>query len=125
MVLATRNRAGPRCRPGIPVPEDQIIIHGANSGSTLELEVKGHGKRLMVHGPRISEPARTKFIGNGEPDTCYSEGSRRNRCVGGSGRDICTTGNRNNDTVAGRQGVTVRVAFIPSSSWPGMLHQRR
>jgi Ca2+-binding RTX toxin-like protein len=42
-----------------------------------------------------------KFIGNGEPDTCYSEGSRRNRCVGGPGNDICITGNQNSDCVGG------------------------
>jgi RTX calcium-binding nonapeptide repeat (4 copies) len=42
-----------------------------------------------------------KFIGNGERDTCYSEGSRRNRCVGGGGRDICITGNDNSDCVGG------------------------
>jgi hypothetical protein len=42
-----------------------------------------------------------KFIGNGEKDTCYSEGSRRNRCVGGPGNDICITGNQNSDCVGG------------------------
>jgi Ca2+-binding RTX toxin-like protein len=42
-----------------------------------------------------------KFIGNGEPDTCYSEGARRNRCVGGPGRDVCITGNQNSDCVGG------------------------
>lgn len=42
-----------------------------------------------------------KFIGNGEPDTCYSEGARRNRCVGGAGNDICITGQRNSDCVGG------------------------
>jgi Ca2+-binding RTX toxin-like protein len=42
-----------------------------------------------------------KFIGNGERDTCYSEGSRRNRCVGGPGNDICVTGNENSDCVGG------------------------
>jgi hypothetical protein len=42
-----------------------------------------------------------KFIGNGEPDTCYSEGARRNRCVGGGGDDICITGERNSDCVGG------------------------
>ena len=41
-----------------------------------------------------------KFVGNGERDTCYSEGARRNRCIGG-GRDICITGNRNSDCVGG------------------------
>jgi hypothetical protein len=42
-----------------------------------------------------------KFIGNGERDTCYSEGARRNRCVGGGGNDICITGKRNSDCVGG------------------------
>jgi Ca2+-binding RTX toxin-like protein len=42
-----------------------------------------------------------KFIGNGEPDTCYSEGARRNRCIGGAGDDICITGERNSDCVGG------------------------
>jgi Ca2+-binding RTX toxin-like protein len=42
-----------------------------------------------------------KFIGNGERDTCYSEGARRNRCVGGPGDDICITGERNSDCVGG------------------------
>jgi len=42
-----------------------------------------------------------KFIGNGEDDTCYSEGSRRNRCIGGPGNDVCITGNQNSDCVGG------------------------
>jgi Ca2+-binding RTX toxin-like protein len=42
-----------------------------------------------------------KFIGNGERDICYSQGARRNRCVGGPGDDICITGPRNSDCVGG------------------------
>ncbi|HET7588748.1 MAG TPA: calcium-binding protein [Solirubrobacterales bacterium] len=42
-----------------------------------------------------------KFVGNGERDICYSEGSRRNRCIGGPGNDICITGERNSDCVGG------------------------
>jgi Ca2+-binding RTX toxin-like protein len=42
-----------------------------------------------------------RFIGNGEPDTCYSEGARRNRCIGGGGDDICITGEQNSDCVGG------------------------
>jgi Ca2+-binding RTX toxin-like protein len=42
-----------------------------------------------------------KFIGNAEPDTCYPEGARRNRCVGGGGDDICITGEDNSDCVGG------------------------
>lgn len=42
-----------------------------------------------------------KFVGNGEPDTCYSEGARRNRCLGEGGDDICITGPENSDCVGG------------------------
>jgi len=43
-----------------------------------------------------------KFIGNGERDTCYPQGNRRNRCIGRGGNDICVTGPRNSDCVGGR-----------------------
>jgi hypothetical protein len=31
----------------------------------------------------------------------FSEGSRRNRCIGNGGNDVCITGNRNSDCVGG------------------------
>lgn len=40
-----------------------------------------------------------KFLGNSEPDTCYPQGARRNRCYGGDGNDTCITGPRNSDCV--------------------------
>lgn len=42
-----------------------------------------------------------KFIGNGERDTCFPGGARRNRCIGGGGDDTCITGPRNSDCVGG------------------------
>jgi hypothetical protein len=42
-----------------------------------------------------------KFIGNGERDLCYPEGTRRNRCIGEGGDDVCVTGSRNSDCVGG------------------------
>lgn len=42
-----------------------------------------------------------KLIGNGEPDTCYPQAARRNRCIGGGGDDVCITGPRNSDCVGG------------------------
>jgi hypothetical protein len=42
-----------------------------------------------------------KFVGNGERDSCFPQGSRRNRCVGGGGNDVCITGPRNSDCVGG------------------------
>jgi len=130
-------------------PQGRIVVHGAASGSSLHLSVRGshlivrgwmsrshptgcrfaHGRSLAVcslrdvgaievvmgpHGDfvevedRLPAPLTArlgggsdKFIGNGEPDTCYPEGARRNRCVGGAGNDICITGNQNSDCVGG------------------------
>jgi RTX calcium-binding nonapeptide repeat (4 copies) len=42
-----------------------------------------------------------KFIGNAEKDICYPEGTRRNRCIGEGGDDICITGSLNSDCVGG------------------------
>ncbi len=42
-----------------------------------------------------------KFIGNAEKDICYPEGTRRNRCIGNGGNDVCITGSRNSDCVGG------------------------
>ena len=52
---------------------------------------------LVVHLGRASD----KFVGNGERDICFSEGSRRNRCIGGPNNDVCITGRRNSDCVGG------------------------
>jgi Ca2+-binding RTX toxin-like protein len=130
-------------------PRGQIVVHGAASGSHLQLSVRGNHlvvEGLMAHaaptgchfkryrlvaacslkragsvdvemGPsgdivqvldRLPLPLTVhlgdgsdKFFGNGEPDTCYSEGDRRNRCIGGSGDDICITGQQNSDCVGG------------------------
>lgn len=42
---------------------------------------------------------RDRFVGNAERDTCYSEGTKRNRCVGRGGNDVCITGQKNSDCV--------------------------
>ena len=42
-----------------------------------------------------------KLIGNAEADTCFPGGTRRNRCIGGPGNDVCITGPRNSDCVGG------------------------
>lgn len=42
-----------------------------------------------------------KLLGNDERDTCYSEGTKRNRCYGFGGDDICITGEQNSDCVGG------------------------
>jgi hypothetical protein len=130
-------------------PRGQIVVHGAASGSHLQLAVRGDHlivKGWMAHahpagchfkrhrmvavcglrragsievnmGPsgdmvevldRLPLPLTVrlgdgsdKFFGNGERDTCYSEGDRRNRCIGRGGDDVCITGQQNSDCVGG------------------------
>jgi hypothetical protein len=42
-----------------------------------------------------------KLIGNSEADTCYPQGSPRNRCIGDGGDDTCISGPDNTDCVGG------------------------
>jgi Ca2+-binding RTX toxin-like protein len=42
-----------------------------------------------------------KFIGSDEPDTCYTEGSKANGCVGGGGDDRCIVGGGNSECYGG------------------------
>lgn len=42
-----------------------------------------------------------KLIGNGEPDTCYPQGTPRNRCIGEGGDDVCISAPINTDCVGG------------------------
>jgi hypothetical protein len=60
-----------------------------------------------------------KFIGNGEPDTCYPQGSRRNRCIGGGGNDICITGQKNSDCVGGPGNDYCRTGRGSDGCWGG------
>jgi hypothetical protein len=60
-----------------------------------------------------------KFIGNGERDTCYPEGSRRNRCIGRGGNDVCITGRRNSDCVGGRGNDYCRHGAGSDGCWGG------
>lgn len=60
-----------------------------------------------------------KFIGSGEKDLCYPEGSRRNRCVGGGGDDVCITGDQNSDCVGGPGADYCRTSAGSDGCWGG------
>lgn len=60
-----------------------------------------------------------KFIGNGERDICYGEGSRRNRCVGGPNNDVCISGPRNSDCVGGAGNDYCRTSTGSDGCWGG------
>jgi len=42
-----------------------------------------------------------KLVGNAESDTCYPQGTPRNRCIGEGGDDICVSAPINTDCVGG------------------------
>lgn len=73
-----------------------IVLVLGPSGDMVEV-VEKLPRPLTVHLGDGSD----KFVGNGERDTCYSEGARRNRCIGGPGDDVCITGQQNSDCVGG------------------------
>lgn len=60
-----------------------------------------------------------KLIGNGEADTCYPEGTRRNRCVGGPGADICIAKPVNTDCVGGAGNDYCRMSSGSDGCWGG------
>ncbi len=148
-------------------PAERIMVHGAASGSHLELTVEG--ETIVVHGYMASaRPAgcrlararqaalcplegvasievnmgpsgdmvevldqlpipltiylgggSDKFIGNGERDTCYPEGARRNRCIGAGGNDVCITGPRNSDCVGGLGSDFCKTSTGSDGCWGG------
>lgn len=60
-----------------------------------------------------------KFIGNAEADTCYMQGTPRNRCVGGSGRDVCVSGPVNTDCVGGAGSDVCQTGAGSDGCWGG------
>jgi Ca2+-binding RTX toxin-like protein len=86
--------------------------HGAaicplrNAGG-IEVET-GPGEDKIEVLDRLSLPLTAylgagsdKLIGNGEPDTCYPQGTPRNRCIGEGGNDVCISAPINTDCVGG------------------------
>jgi Ca2+-binding RTX toxin-like protein len=73
---------------------DRVEVMMGDSGDFVEV-----GSALPVPLTIHLGGGSDKFIGNSENDTCYSEGARRNRCVGGPGADVCWTGEQNSDCV--------------------------
>ena len=75
--------------------------------SSVEVDMGPSGDKVEVLD-KLPVPLTTflgkgsdKLIGNGEADTCFPQGTRRNRCIGGPGNDVCITGPRNSDCVGG------------------------
>jgi hypothetical protein len=90
-----------------PSAKRSVAVCGLGHVGSIEIDTGPAGdkvevlKKLPVPLTVYLGGGSDKLIGNGERDTCYPQGARRNRCVGGGGRDICVTGPRNTDCVGG------------------------
>lgn len=60
-----------------------------------------------------------KLIGSGEPDTCYPQGTMRNRCIGGGGDDVCISGPVNTDCLGGAGNDYCRMSKGSDGCWGG------
>jgi hemolysin type calcium-binding protein len=102
-----------------------LAICSLRQAGSVEVDMGPHGDFVEVED-RLPIPLTThlgdgsdKFIGNGEADTCYSEGARRNRCIGGGGNDICITGNQNSDCVGDSGNDYCRTGAGSDGCWGG------
>jgi RTX calcium-binding nonapeptide repeat (4 copies) len=102
-----------------------IAICGLGGNGLVELRLGPSGDMVQVLD-RLPVPllvflgrGSDKFIGNGERDICYPQGSRRNRCIGRGGNDICITGPRNSDCVGGRGNDFCRHGTGSDGCWGG------
>jgi Ca2+-binding RTX toxin-like protein len=60
-----------------------------------------------------------KMIGGGERDTCYPQGSDRNRCIGEGGNDACIAASVNTDCVGGAGDDYCRTGNGSDGCWGG------
>jgi Ca2+-binding RTX toxin-like protein len=116
--------------PGQPVgcrftePRTAAVCPLAGVGS-IEVDMGPAGDKVEVLDPlpipltTYLGPGSDKLIGNGEPDTCYPEGTRRNRCIGGAGDDVCITGPRNSDCVGGPGNDFCKASTGSDGCWGG------
>lgn len=105
--LFVRGRMAPDAGAGCRLAHRRLAVCNLRRADRIEVDMGPSGDFVDVE-ERLPLPLTVhlgdgsdKFIGNGENDTCYSEGARRNRCIGGAGDDVCITGERNSDCVGG------------------------
>lgn len=101
-----------------------VVCSLAEIGS-IEVDMGPSGDKVEVLDP-LPVPLTAylgrgsdKLIGNAEPDTCYPQGTRRNRCVGGGGNDVCITGPRNTDCVGGPGNDLCKASTGSDGCWGG------
>jgi len=60
-----------------------------------------------------------KLIGNSEADTCYPQGTWRNRCIGGAGNDVCIAAPVNTDCVGDAGNDYCKMSSGSDGCWGG------
>jgi Ca2+-binding RTX toxin-like protein len=106
--IVVKGRMARRDQPGCHFTRGhRVAVCATGNADSIELQMGPSGDFVRV-ADRMPLPLTVylgdgsdKFIGNGERDTCYPGGARRNRCVGGGNDDTCITGPRNSDCVGG------------------------
>lgn len=103
----------------------RVAVCSAGHADRIEVDMGPSGDFVRV-ADRLPMPLTVhlgagsdKFIGNGERDVCYGEGSRRNRCVGGPNNDVCISGPRNSDCVGGAGSDYCRTSTGSDGCWGG------
>lgn len=89
----TRGFRAAACRLG---EAGSVVVEMGSSDDKIEVL-----DRLPVPLTVYLGSGSDKLIGNGERDFCHPQGSRRNRCIGGGGDDVCISGPQNTDCVGG------------------------
>ncbi len=107
----TRGRSGATCRLG---------------GATVVVVEMGPGNDKIEVVDPLPVPLTAylgsgsdKLIGNAEADTCYPQGTPRNRCIGGPGDDICISAPVNTDCVGGAGDDYCRTSSGSDGCWGG------
>lgn len=106
--IVVKGRMAKREQPGCRFTKGhRVAVCSTRNADSIEIQMGPSGDFVQVVD-RLPMPltinlgdGSDKFIGNGERDTCYPGGNRRNRCVGGGNDDICITGQQNSDCVGG------------------------
>jgi Ca2+-binding RTX toxin-like protein len=82
-----------------------VAVCNLSRASSIEIQTGPSGDFVRVLDPLPTSltiymgAGSDKFYGNAEDDTCYTQGDRKNRCVGKGGNDVCITGQQNSDCI--------------------------
>jgi Ca2+-binding RTX toxin-like protein len=83
----------------------QVAACNLNLADSIEIQTGQSGDFVRVLDPlpvpvtAYTGAGSDKFYGNSERDTCYTQGDKKNRCVGKGGNDTCITGQKNSDCI--------------------------